>query len=396
MKLDSNDVLAAHGVDAYRAATQAAIARIPGELAHRTKPIDLLNADTSADPNCLLGRRWICRGGACIWTGPSGCGKSALTMQAAALWAAGLDFFGIQPVRPLRSIIIQAENDEMDLAEQFKGVMNGLKLFDCADIINENLDIFTETGRTGNAFPPFVRSLAALLKPDLVWIDPLMTYLGGGISDDTVVTPFIRQGLDPIAKEFGFAYQIAHHIPKPRVDAKLSRWTTSDYAYAGIGSSELTNWPRAAMHLKKTEEHKFDLMATKRGGRAGMHPPPILDEFGNPTHQPETDVIPIEWGPDGIYWIPSDSAPKRLDLTDDDICKLLADKWITCTRLIEKIQSTYEIGRSKSRNAVEEFLERNDLHGISKEDGEKSFRNDTVLAKKDGRAILLKGLMHNA
>ena len=123
--------------------------KLPNVMAKRSKPLDLLHADTGHDPNCLLGRRWICRGGACIWTGPSGCGKSALTMQAATLWAAGFDFFGIQPVKPLKSIIIQAENDEMDLAEQFRGVMNGLKLYDYANEINANLDIFTETAKTG-------------------------------------------------------------------------------------------------------------------------------------------------------------------------------------------------------------------------------------------------------
>jgi hypothetical protein len=39
-------------------------------------------------------------------------------MQAVINWSLGKDFFGIEPVKPLKFLVIQAENDKGDLAER--------------------------------------------------------------------------------------------------------------------------------------------------------------------------------------------------------------------------------------------------------------------------------------
>jgi RecA-family ATPase len=49
-------------------------------------------------------------------------------MQAAILWGLGRECFGIVPVKPLKSLLIQAENDAGDLAEMRDGVIAGLDL----------------------------------------------------------------------------------------------------------------------------------------------------------------------------------------------------------------------------------------------------------------------------
>ncbi len=91
-------------------------ARLVGAL---VTPVD-------GDPNELLKFRFLCRGGALLIVGPAGVGKSTLAMQAALCWAIERDFFGIVPARPLRSLMIQSENDEGDLAEMRDGVLAGL------------------------------------------------------------------------------------------------------------------------------------------------------------------------------------------------------------------------------------------------------------------------------
>jgi len=58
--------------------------------------------------------------------GPTGIGKSTSTMQAALCWAVGREHFGVVPARPLRSLIIQSENDHGDLAEMRDGIFNGV------------------------------------------------------------------------------------------------------------------------------------------------------------------------------------------------------------------------------------------------------------------------------
>ena len=63
-----------------------------------------------------------------LLVGPTGVGKSSLAMQAMILWALGKAAFGIKPARPLKSLLVQAENDDGDLAEMRDGVMRGLGL----------------------------------------------------------------------------------------------------------------------------------------------------------------------------------------------------------------------------------------------------------------------------
>ena len=59
--------------------------------------------------------------------GQSGIGKSSFAMQMAINWALGKATFGIAPECPLRSLIVQAENDRGDIAEMLQGkVLTGL------------------------------------------------------------------------------------------------------------------------------------------------------------------------------------------------------------------------------------------------------------------------------
>jgi AAA domain len=75
------------------------------------------------DPSqTLLGDRWLSRGDGAFIVGPLGVGKSVLTVQAAVQWAVGQTAFGIEPAKPLCSLIIQAEDDEGDVIEMAKVV----------------------------------------------------------------------------------------------------------------------------------------------------------------------------------------------------------------------------------------------------------------------------------
>lgn len=58
------------------------------------------------DPNELLRSRYLCRGGGLLLVGPTGIGKSSLSMQLMLSWALGRSAFGIQPARPLKSLLI--------------------------------------------------------------------------------------------------------------------------------------------------------------------------------------------------------------------------------------------------------------------------------------------------
>src|SRR5262249_47002393 len=75
-------------------------------------------ARSEIDPaDTLLGERYLCKGGGLFHIAPTGGGKSSLSFQNAILWSCGLPSFGIAPPRPLRNLIIQAEDDIGDQIE---------------------------------------------------------------------------------------------------------------------------------------------------------------------------------------------------------------------------------------------------------------------------------------
>lgn len=79
---------------------------------------------------CTHKHRFLYRGGIALLCGPTGIGKSSFLMQLAIYLAAGLALFGIEPGDTfagigMKILLIQAENDEGDLAEMRDGVLVG-------------------------------------------------------------------------------------------------------------------------------------------------------------------------------------------------------------------------------------------------------------------------------
>ena len=240
------------------------------------KLLSALVRHTDNDPNELLKHRFLCRSCGLLLVGPTGIGKSSLAMQAMILWAIGRRLFGIEPVKPLKSLLIQAENDEGDLAEMRDGVISGLKLTeDEGKRAMENIIVVREDSRTGLGF--FVGTVRPLLEkhqPDLLWIDPALAYLGGEVGSQKEVGGFLRNMLNPLVREFNCGVVVVHHTNKPPVGVEKRDWNAGDHAYLGSGSAEWGNWARAVIALRSLGSHSvFELRAGKRGARLGWVEP---------------------------------------------------------------------------------------------------------------------------
>ena len=237
-----------------------------------SKLLSALVRHPDGDPNELLRHRYLCRGAGLLLVGPTGIGKSSLAMQAMILWAIGKPMFEIQPAKPLKSLLIQAENDEGDLAEMRDGVMAGLNLTaEEREMAMKNVIVAREDVRTG--FPFFVGAVRPLLeqhKPDLLWIDPALAYLGGENGSQKDVGGFLRNMLNPLLREFNCGAIVVHHTNKPPSGKEKPDWSAGDFAYLGGGSAEWANWARAVLGLRSLGSHSvFELRAGKRGGRLG-------------------------------------------------------------------------------------------------------------------------------
>ena len=238
---------------------------------------DLMDFDPKKDPDNLIGNRWITRGSSMIISGGTGIGKSSLMMQIIVRWCLGLDFFAIKPVKPLKIGVIQAENDRGDLAEAFRGVTHTMRLTaDQMRHLNTNLEFRTETIRTGEQFLAYARRFIHKSKLDLIVADPLFSYFGGDLSDQSEVSVFLRNKLQPILHETKVAWIWMHHISKPQRKEGGEPLTTMELAHSGFGSSELANWAReiAVLHeVGQFKPRRFQLAFCKRGSRLGLESP---------------------------------------------------------------------------------------------------------------------------
>jgi RecA-family ATPase len=283
-----------------------------GDLPEPYKWEDLVNFKEDCDPTQLLGKRWICRGGSALWVGSSGLGKSVLCLQAAITWACGRDLFGISPHgKPLKSLIVQAENDEGDVAEALQGILKALDLTpDELQMVKENIVIVRDCTSTGERFVDRMRRLVEKHKPHLAWVDPLLAFIGGDLSSQETAGGFLRNLLNPLALAGGFAWMLMHHTPKPTRDG--SGYQGHDKAYSGFGSSELTNWARSVLTLApcgQDEEgtYTYKLEVTKRGKRSGLRPNRTASDFIASNVQP---CVHLKHSQVGLAWIES-SAPEK-------------------------------------------------------------------------------------
>ena len=237
---------------------------------------DLINFDPEKDPDNLIGKRWLTRGSSMIISGGTGIGKSSLMMQIIVRWCLGLDFFGIKPVKPLKIGVIQAENDKGDLAEAFRGVIHRRFNLDQMNQLQKNLEFRTETIRTGEQFLAYARRFIHKSKLDLIVADPLFSYFGGDLSDQSEVSVFLRNKLQPILHETKVAWIWMHHVSKPQRKENGEPLTTMELAHSGFGSSELANWAReiAVLHeVGQFKPRRFQLAFCKRGSRLGLESP---------------------------------------------------------------------------------------------------------------------------
>lgn len=238
---------------------------------------DLIAYDVENDPNNVLGNRWLCRGGSLVIVSQSGVGKSSFMAQLAHGWALGrADMaFGIAPVKPLRQLIVQAENDDGDVAEAVQSVANAFGLREHGATLQDRIEWRRISTVTGEEFLARLGALVRLTRPDLVWIDPLMNFVGDDLKEQSVISRFCTEGLNPISMETGTIFILIHHTGKPAsAETKRGR-TASDLAYSGLGSSALTNWAREVMVLDRVaapegDPATFTLTCTKRRRRAGL------------------------------------------------------------------------------------------------------------------------------
>lgn len=269
-------------------------------------PLDfdkLMKFESRNDPDCLIGNRYLCRGGSAIWVGGSGLGKSVMIFQVAIHFALGEDFVGIHPKRPLSSVILSAEDDEGDLAETFQGVMRGMGIEEGSQKyqqVKSKVFLYQECTAKGLAAIGLAQELVTEHKADLLWLNPLLSYYIGNPSDPEKSAEFTG-ALTNMQLATKVCTMLVHHTGKPKESKTTEAWSIDDFSYIGLGSSVWTNWARAILVLQsmKTPKGVFVLRLAKRGQRSGVY-----SEEGEKTRE-----LYLEHSENGLCWLPSRFCP---------------------------------------------------------------------------------------
>ena len=297
----------------------------------------------------LMGNRFVCNGGGLLIAAPTGVGKSSFVMQASISWALGKDHLGIKPAFPLKTLIIQAENDDGDVAELRDGIYRGLGLTEeQQQNVNNKVSVVCESSATGPNFVKMVAALIELRRPNILVIDPLFAYLGGDVCDQAAVSAFLRNGLNPILQKYGCGLVLVHHTNKPQKGAEKADWKAGDFAYMGSGTGELANWARAVIGIRSIGEHDvFEMVFGKRGKRAGL-----VDAWSNPVYSQY-----IRHSKTGICWELGEApAGKRVFAKADVLNLIPVTGTISQTKLFNNANEL-GIGEKRVRDWLKVMLE---------------------------------------
>lgn len=204
-----------------------------------------------------------------IWVAQSGIGKSVLTVQEALLWAVGQGFL-MQPTRPLRTLICQAENNDGDYLQTIEGLKG---MFERLGIdireASKNVSFMTVYGGL-SLIEELEREIDKSYKEQrpfgVVIIDPVLAFLGGDASSQEVVSGFVREGIIPLGARPGreCAFVLVAHTGKPRIE----QLGTTDIGYSMLGSSEWTNVAREILAIRALDKETFGVyqaVTSKRG-----------------------------------------------------------------------------------------------------------------------------------
>jgi hypothetical protein len=325
-------------------------------------------ANEEDEKSNLLGDRFLCRGKAMQFVGPTGVGKSTLIVQAALLWGAGRDLFGIKAQQPHRIMYVQAENDDQDVATMVAGIVQGVGLRpEERQLAGQNVS-YCRLNDYGKDILEQLDGVVTRLGVDILILDPLFAYLPGAIAEQAQVSKFLRQNLQPFLEQHNCGAIIIHHTPKPPTSKKdRPDWSGGDFAYAGFGSAELANFFKAALVIRSTPNRDlFELIVAKRHKRAGLR-----DMEGA-----LTDKIHIQHSPDTTlqYW--EQASLEEVEAAEAGRLASWGDAFVEVAGM-----SSGVISKGELANAI----------GVSVKTVERAFqgKDDILVSTSDGKRLLL-------
>jgi AAA domain len=295
----------------------------------------------------LLGDRWLSRGRFGLVVAPSGHGKSSLVMQSVCLWGPGLSAFYIKPAKPLRILVVQAEDDQNDLIEM-SWMLARLNLSaDQIELLKENVTIETliDTRCLGRTLANWIEDF----KPDLLILNPLQCYLNTSSRQDEIVIPFLTDLVIALEK-YNCACLLIHHTPKTQFQ-KTEAFSWFDWMYSGAGCAAITDRARCVLIMAPTKVRgTYKFIAAKRSEKIGWEP------------EVERYFSHSKDGQGHMLWVPSTpeqvaAAKPSRQKDETDILPFISRIDPTPQSEIFAKAKAIQIGRDKTRKFLKDLCE---------------------------------------
>jgi hypothetical protein len=230
-----------------------------------------------------------------IVTGPEGFGKTTFIRQLTILAAAGINPITFERIKPIRVLVIDAENTERQWRRAVRYMTQQAARI---GVVDPRRTIHIAAGRridlTKGSHLSEIHNLVDVHKPDILMIGPLYKLVPKAINNDDDATPLIV-ALDSL-RDRGLSLIMEAHAGK----------TTNmdgDRDLRPRGSAALLGWPEFGFGLKPvpTEPNKVHL-SRWRGDRDGRNWPKVLVKGGEWPWMPEESFVPFR-EPDSAVWL---------------------------------------------------------------------------------------------
>ena len=222
---------------------------------------------------------------------------------------------------------------------------------------NQPFSIFTdrdyyEESKYGSDFiNSVVKPELEVHKPELLCIDCALSYLGGDIISQEVVSKFLRNELKPLLKSHKCAGVIVHHTNKTG---------NSETVYAGSGSAEWANMPRAILVLSPAGK-AFKLTAAKRGFRLYWTMPDGETATLEKRIKHSNVKGRIYWEETGVDDNSDSEQTTEQDQTDEILKRVPQEGTIEKNVLIQKVNEETRIGINKAKELIAQMLNNKSL-----------------------------------
>lgn len=229
-----------------------------------TEAFSLVLTDAEGlDMRAWIVRNLLMQNEVSVLTGPGGVGKSAFAIGAATHWANGWGYGIFDPVRPLKVVVYNAEDDRLEMVRRYYAACDAAK----ADPQETYKNIVLWSGRTNKEFritEEDARGKLVLREADMAWlartlrshkadvfvIDPLAS-IHDFEENSNIDMGKVMRALTNLARMADCAILVCHHSPK-------SARAPGDVASVR-GASSITNTARAVYTMFPPAEEEIQL-----------------------------------------------------------------------------------------------------------------------------------------